>query len=167
MGYRYYDAFAKEVAYPFGYGLSYTNFDYSDIQIHALQQDGMYQVSVKIKNTGKVAGREIVQLYVAAPNQTIDKPRKVLADFAKTGMLLPGQSETLTLNIEPKDLASFYTDRAQWLAEAGDYEAIIGRSSRDLPLRIGFCLDEPLLVEQVKNAFVEKLDFQDLIGPQS
>ena len=131
VGYRYFDTFGKEVSYPFGYGLSYTTFDYSDPVVE--QADGKYMAKVKVTNSGKRAGKEVVQLYVTAPDaKTANKPEKELKAFAKTGLLQPGESETLIMTVDPLDLASFDADASKWVVTPGDYSFLFGASSRDI-----------------------------------
>ena len=114
VGYRYFDSFNVPVSYPFGYGLSYTTFDYSDAKI-AEKNEG-YEVSVTVKNTGASEGKEVVQLYVSAPdNKAANKPVKELKAFAKTKSLKPGESETVTLNVKAADLASFDETASAWV----------------------------------------------------
>ncbi len=131
VGYRYFDSFDKAVSYPFGYGLSYTDFDYTNPTINF---DGdKYIVSVDIRNSGKHAGKEIVQLYVAAPDSKVkNKPTKELKAFAKTQELKPGDTTTLTLTIAASDLASFDEAISAWVVDPGTYEFLIGSSSRDI-----------------------------------
>ena len=162
VGYRYFDRFNVEPAYPFGFGLSYTNFEYSDLKLDSKDFNKNLKVSVKVTNTNKVPGMESVQLYVQAPKGSIDKPLKELKAFAKTGLLQPGQSEVLTMSLDEKSLASFHTDKSQWIADKGQYTVLIGRSSRDIPLKETFTLANDLEVEKVKAAFTEKLPFKDL-----
>ncbi|MDO4164377.1 MAG: glycoside hydrolase family 3 C-terminal domain-containing protein [Bacteroides sp.] len=131
VGYRYFDSFGKEVSYPFGYGLSYTTFTYSRPRIQA--KNNVYTISVKIKNTGKHAGKEVVQLYVAAPNSAqLNKPEKELKAFAKTHELQPGESATVTLSVNADDLASYDEASSSWVVDAGTYNFLIGASSRDI-----------------------------------
>lgn len=162
VGYRYYDSFNIETAYPFGFGLSYTSFDYSDLKLNKQEFKDEIKVSVKITNTGKVAGKEVVQLYVEAPKGTIDKPVKVLVDFGKTKLLQPGESEIVQLSIGAKEIASFHTEKSQWIADAGTYKVLIGKSSQDIVLKSEFTIKNTLIVEQVRPAFTEHLDFSDL-----
>ncbi len=131
VGYRYFDTFGKRVAYPFGYGLSYTTFDYSKAKVKKLKDESI-EVSVTVKNTGSVAGKEIVQVYVSAPEGRLEKPSKELKAFAKTQMLQPGESETLTMHIAQRDLASFDETRSQWKVDAGYYDVLIGASIADI-----------------------------------
>lgn len=131
VGYRYFDTFRKQVSYPFGYGLSYTKFDYSNAAIKA--EGDCYVVTVDVKNTGKVAGKEVVQLYAAAPDAaTANKPEKELKAFAKTPLLQPGQMATVTLKVATADLASFCEAESAWKVSEGNYTFLVGASSRDI-----------------------------------
>jgi beta-glucosidase len=130
VGYRYFDTFNKAVAYPFGFGLSYTTFAYGKPIVKVNGNDVF--VTVNIKNTGKVSGKEIAQVYVSAPKGTIEKPTKELKAFAKTRELQPGESETLTMKFAKRDLASFDEANSQWLVEAGTYTAHIGTNIADI-----------------------------------
>ena len=131
VGYRYYDSFGKDVSFPFGFGLSYTDFEYKDAKV--TKKDGNIEVSVEIKNTGKVAGKEAVQLYVSAPsNEYYPKPEKELKAFGKTGELAPGESQVLTFTVSNKELASFDADNSAWVTDRGTYKIQIGASSRDI-----------------------------------
>ena len=130
VGYRYFDTFNKEVAYPFGYGLSYTTFAYSKptVKVNA----DFVAVTVTVKNTGAVAGKEVVQVYVTAPKGSIEKTAQELKAFAKTRELQPGEQQVLTMQIPVRMLASFDEAGSQWLTEAGQYTFKIGASSRDI-----------------------------------
>ena len=119
VGYRYFNTAQKEVSYPFGFGLSYTNFAYSKPSVKATK-DG-FVASVTVTNTGAVAGKEVVQLYVSAPSGGLDKPARELKAFAKTRELKPGQSETLTMTVTNYDLASYNEATQSWEAPAGKY----------------------------------------------
>ncbi len=131
VGYRYFDSFDVPVSYPFGFGLSYTTFDYSDAKI--TKKGDAYEVAVTIKNTGKFEGKEVVELYVSAPdNKAANKPVKELKAFAKTKQLKPGESETLTLTVKVDDLASFDDTTSSWVVANGDYEFIIAASAQDV-----------------------------------
>ncbi len=152
VGYRYFDSFNKNVAYPFGYGLSYTTFEYSKPAVK-VNGDNI-TVQVTIKNNGKVAGKEIAQVYVAAPKGTIEKPQHELKGFAKTRELKPGESQTLSIQMEKRDLASFDEANSRWLAEAGAYTFEIGASSRDIRGTAVTTLTE--YTEQVSNVLAPK-----------
>ena len=131
VGYRYFDSFNVPVSYPFGFGLSYTSFEYSDAKI--AEKDGAYEVSVTIKNTGDREGKEVVELYIAAPDsKAANKPVKELKAFAKTQSLKPGKSETITLKVNTADLASFDEASSSWVVAEGDYQFLIGASSQDI-----------------------------------
>jgi beta-glucosidase len=131
VGYRYFDSFDKQVSYPFGYGLSYTTFEYTHASVHTTGT--AYTVSVDVKNTGKRAGKEIIQLYVSAPaGPGLDKPEKELKAFAKTGELEPGETETVTLTVNAADLASYSEDACAWIVDGGNYKFLIGASSQDI-----------------------------------
>lgn len=131
VGYRYFDSFGKPVSYPFGYGLSYTTFEYGEPTIN--YADGLYTVKVPVKNTGKTAGKEVVQLYVGAPDaKESNKPEKELKAFGKTALLQPGETETVTLIVPRNNLASYNEDIAAWEITPGEYQFQVGASSRDI-----------------------------------
>jgi beta-glucosidase len=127
IGYRYYDTVKKDVAYPFGFGLSYTTFEYSDI---TADENG---VTFTITNSGKVAGKEIAQLYVGKSDGIIFRPRKELKGFVKVE-LLPGESKQVTIPFDDKTFRYFNVATNKWEVEAGYYELYIGASSRDVRL---------------------------------
>ncbi len=161
VGYRYYNTFGVEPAYPFGYGLSYTEFDWSDPQLSASELDGELTVSVVVSNIGTIPGRDVVQLYVSAPGEALDKPESELRAFAKTGLLQPGQSEIVTFTLTDADLASFHTDRAAWIAEAGTYTVKIGASALAVRRQATFDLPRELIVEQVHNVLVPQVPIDE------
>ena len=131
VGYRYFDSFEVPVSYPFGFGLSYTTFEYSDAKI--AQKNDIYDVTVTVKNTGAHEGKEVVELYISAPdNKAANKPAKELKAFAKTKLLKPGESETLTLSITAPELASFDEAASAWEVAEGEYQFLIGASSQDI-----------------------------------
>ena len=131
VGYRYFDSFDVPVSYPFGFGLSYTTFEYSDAKI--AEKGDAYEVSVTVKNTGKLEGKEVVELYISAPdNKAANKPAKELKAFAKTKQLKPGESETLKLTVKAADLASFDEAASAWVVAEGEYQFLVGASSQDI-----------------------------------
>ena len=149
VGYRYFDTFNREVAYPFGFGLSYTTFEMSKPAVKA-NGNSAVEVSVTVKNTGAVAGKEVAQVYVTAPKGRLEKPAQELKAFAKTRELQPGESQTLTMTIPVRDLASFDEAGSQWLTEAGTYTFRIGFSSRDIKASLPLALKE--YTEKTTNA---------------
>jgi len=131
VGYRYFTTAHKSVSYPFGYGLSYTSFEYSRPSVR-IDGEGNMVASVTVKNTGSAKGKETVQLYVAAPSGGLVKPDIELRAFAKTRELAPGQSETLTMKVDAYTLASFNEDTSAWETAPGEYKAYFGASCEDL-----------------------------------
>lgn len=161
VGYRYFSTFGKKTAYPFGFGLSYTTFEYGKPSIKVA--DNMVTISVDIKNTGRYAGKEVVQVYVTAPgaagtpvaNQSsIQKPRMELKSFAKTQTLQPGESETLTMTIPVRDIASFDEANSQWIVEAGKYTFNVAASAEDIKSSVTVSLRE--YTEKTTNALAPK-----------
>lgn len=124
VGYRYFDTFKKNVAYPFGFGMSYTTFEMGKPSVKA--KGNNIEVSVTIKNTGKVAGKQVAQVYVTAPKGAYEKPAKELKAFGKTRELKPGESQTLKMTLEKRDLASFDEANSQWKVDAGNYLFQVG-----------------------------------------
>lgn len=124
VGYRYFDTFKKDVAYPFGFGLSYTTFEMGKPSVKANGKN--IKVSVTVKNTGKVAGKQVAQVYVTAPKGAYEKPAKELKAFGKTRELKPGESQTLKMTLEKRDLASFDEANSQWKVDAGNYLFQVG-----------------------------------------
>ena len=137
VGYRYFGTAGKEVSYPFGYGLGYTTFAYSAPAVK-VAKDGTVTASVTVKNTGAAAGKEAVQLYIAAPAGGLVKPVKELRAFAKTRELAPGESQTLTMTVDPYTLASFNEATSAWEMAAGEYKAMFGASSEDIRQAVTF-----------------------------
>jgi beta-glucosidase len=162
VGYRYFNTFGVKPAYEFGYGLSYTNFDVSGLKLSAATFANKLTATVTVENTGKTAGKEVVQLYLSAPSKNTDKPSAELKAFAKTKLLQPGESQTFTLTINPKDLASFVTDKNAWIAEAGTYKVAIGTSSLNIKQTASFSLAKELMVEKTNSSFALDTKFSDL-----
>lgn len=141
VGYRHFDTKGVDVSYPFGFGLSYTTFQYSKPLVKATK-DGGFTASVTVTNTGSVPGKEAVQLYVAAPAGGLEKPAKELKAFAKTGLLAPGASETLTFSVSAYELASFNEEANLWETAAGTYTVLFGRNVADVPVSGAFTLNK-------------------------
>jgi beta-glucosidase len=159
VGYRYFDTFNREVAYPFGFGLSYTTFEMSKPVVKAKGKDAV-EVSITVKNTGSVSGKEVAQVYVTAPKGRLEKPAQELKAFAKTRELQPGESQTLTMTIPVRDLASFDEAGSQWLAEAGTYTFRIGSNSRDIKASLPLALKE--YTEPTTNALAPQQPLKQL-----
>ena len=130
VGYRWFDKQGLEVSYPFGYGLSYTRFEWSEASVKPSR--GETAVSVKVTNTGKIPGKDVVELYVAAPQGELDKPVKELKAYAKTRELQPGESQLVTLKVKNSELASYDESASAWVTDAGHYDFMLGSSSRDI-----------------------------------
>ena len=131
VGYRYFDSFNKPVAYPFGFGLSYTTFEYDNLEVK--EDLGVYTVKVDVRNAGSLAGRNVVELFVAAPNsKKLNKPEKELRNYAKTKLLQPGEKETVTMKVSTADLASFNEKASAWKTDAGVYTFMICSSANDV-----------------------------------
>ena len=138
VGYRHFVTRGVEVSYPFGFGLSYTTFAYSKPTVKAV--DDGFQASITVTNTGSVAGKEVVELYVSAPAGGLDKPARELKAFAKTRELKPGESQTLTLKVSAYELASFNEAASAWEAAAGNYKVQFGASVDDIRSTAAFTL---------------------------
>lgn len=138
VGYRYFTSAQKEVSYPFGFGLSYTQFAYSNAKLKSTK-DG-FIVSVSIKNIGDKAGKEIVQLYATAPSGSLNKPAMELKSFAKTKMLQPGEIQIVSLEVKNYDLASYDESSQAWVTDKGTYTLHIGASVSDIRQEISYTL---------------------------
>jgi beta-glucosidase len=132
VGYRHYATKGVKVAHPFGYGLTYTHFRYSGLRLSGTTFAGQLTASVTVMNEGNAAGREVVQLYLSAPGKSLPKPALELRAFGKTKLLRPGESETLSFTLQPRDLASFDEKSSSWVAEPGTYTVKVGASSEDI-----------------------------------
>ena len=138
IGYRYYDRHPDQVSYPFGFGLSYTTFSYSDAQ--AKVEDGIINLSVKVTNTGSVAGKEAVQVYIEAPKGGLNKLTKELKAYGKTALLQPGESQTLEFKLSGYDIAGFDLSASVWKTISGDYKADFAASSQDIRCQATFSI---------------------------
>lgn len=165
VGYRYYNSFGVTTAYPFGYGLSYTKFEYSDIKLSSTSFKNDISVSVLVTNIGNVPGKEVVQLYLSAAKGDLNKPAQELRAYDKTNVLKPGESQLLKFAINPMDLASFNADKNAWVADAGEYQVKIGASSEDIKLTASFSLASTLFVEKVATDLNPKLDIAEFKKP--
>ena len=148
VGYRGYDALDREVSYPFGHGLSYTSFDYADLQARVSgrveDDDLVVEVGCRVVNTGSRRGKEVVQLYLGDPEASVARPPRELRAFAKVDLDV-GQSETVAFRLKARDLSYWSTLAADWVLEAGEFTLAIGASSRDLRLSTTIDVDGPPL----------------------
>jgi beta-glucosidase len=164
VGYRYYNTFSVQPAYEFGYGLSYTGFSYSPVKLSTPTFNGKLTATVTITNTGHVAGKEVVQLYLSAPANKLDKPSEELKAFAKTGLLQPGKSQIITFTVNAGDLASYETAACSWIADAGKYTIKIGASSLNIKTTASFTLAKDITVEKVHKALAAPTGINELKG---
>ena len=140
MGYRYFNTHApKAIAYPFGYGLSYTTFAFKGMSAEPVE--GGWNVKVTVTNTGKVAGKDVVQVYVKAPKGELEKPERELKAFAKTPELAPGQSCEVIVFVSKESLASFNDNTNAWEIDKGTYTIVAGQDSMDNSLKVKVKVD--------------------------
>ena len=165
VGYRYYETFFVKPAYPFGFGLSYTNFTYSNLKLSSPRFSGSITVTVDVKNSGTVPGKEVAELYLAAPSKKLDKPAFELKGFAKTKLLKPGENQTLTFVITSRSLSSFDTPLSSWVADAGNYQVMVGASSEDIKLKATFSLAKPITVKKESVSLVPTEKINELTRP--
>jgi beta-glucosidase len=162
VGYRYYETFKIKTAYEFGFGLSYTNFTYSDLKLSSDKFSGSITVAVDIKNSGNVAGKEVAELYLSAPAVKLDKPSLELKGFAKTKLLQPGEKQIVTFKIDSRSLSSFDSGTSSWIAEAGKYEVKIGASSKNIKLNASFTLAKDITVKKETVSLIPKERINEL-----
>ncbi len=166
VGYRYFDSFEIDVEYPFGYGLSYTDFSIHTDNIYT--EGNELHVKVTVKNTGNTySGKEVVQIYASCPQGTLPKEFKRLCGYAKTKLLAPQESETLTLIIPADALTSFSEEKSAWVIEKGTYGIWIGNSSRDITLEGILIVDTDTIMEAVSSICPLQEDLEELIAPNS
>ena len=151
VGYRHYNSLGIKPAYEFGYGLSYTTFEYGEL-IHSWTRN-FEVVRVNVKNTGRVPGREVVQFYITAPKKKLKKPKSELRGFAKTKILAPGESQMVSFPVNKRDYASYDPSCSCWVAEAGTYILSVGASSLDLKRSEKYELKKDEIVEKTKVSF--------------
>ena len=140
MGYRWYEAEGIKPLFPFGYGLSYTTFEYGDAKASSRNMKKTLKINVPVTNTGSFAGAEVVQLYIADKESSVDRPVKELKGFEKV-WLEPGQTKTVEFVID-REALSFYDEAAGvWVAEEGEFEALVCAASDDVRARVSFCFE--------------------------
>jgi beta-glucosidase len=144
VGYRYYDKKRIEPLFPFGYGLSYTTFEYSSLTLNAseVELDDEVQIGVDVQNTGARAGKEVVQLYVRDVESRLVRPEKELKAFQKV-MLRPGETKTVRFTLDREALSFYDPEQKQWVTEPGVFEVLIGSSSREIRAKGSFTLQAP------------------------
>ncbi|MGB8492374.1 MAG: glycoside hydrolase family 3 N-terminal domain-containing protein [Bacteroidales bacterium] len=161
-GYRYFTTFKVPVAYEFGYGKSYTVFEYSNLKLSSKKFSNRLTFTVDVKNAGLVDGREVAQIYISAPSKGLDKPVIELKAFGKTKSLRPEESQTLSFELTGKDLASFDTKLSAWVAEAGSYTVKVGASSADIRQTATFDLGRDLTVKKEMPALLPQEKINEL-----
>lgn len=153
VGYRGYDAHRLPVSYPFGHGLSYASFDYTDLTatLTGNSEDDTLAVTVTctVTNTGQRPGKEVVQLYVTDPESSVRRPPQELKGFAKTTTLAPGESQTVTFQLRSRDLSYWSLQQHRWVVEGGTFQLRVGASSRDLRLSTAIAVTTPPLPVQL------------------
>ena len=149
VGYRYFDTVGKRALFPFGYGMGYTTFSINTQDAEAVGEE--ITVTAKVRNTGKYSGKEVVQVYVSAPEGELDKPYQELVAFAKTRELIPGEEEIVKASFKLSDVASYDTTKASWVLEQGDYVIRVGNSSVDTSVCGVAKLEESVVVRKVRN----------------
>ncbi|MBR6534261.1 MAG: glycoside hydrolase family 3 C-terminal domain-containing protein, partial [Clostridia bacterium] len=149
VGYRYFTTFNVDVMYEFGYGLSYTTFEYSDFKVEKSGDD--YILSVNVTNTGKVSGSEVVQFYVTKPDNKNEHPVKELAGYGKTVTLAPGASQTITVKVTKEELKTYSTDDSAWFIEQGEYKFHVGASVEKIHFTDSVVIGEETTVLDTEN----------------
>ena len=161
VGYRYFDTFGIPVRYGFGYGLSYTTFSVDGCTVAKTENHGI-KITADVKNTGNMAGKEVVQVYASLPGGGLEKEAHRLTAYAKTELLQPGQKQTVTLEVPAERLVSYDEKSAAWILEKGFYGILAGNSLENAELVGGMQLDESVALEKVKNLFAKKEELNEL-----
>ena len=161
VGYRYFDTFGIPVRYGFGYGLSYTTFSVDGCTVAKTENHGI-KITADVKNTGNMAGKEVVQVYASLPGGGLEKEAHRLIAYAKTELLQPGQKQTVTLEVPAERLVSYDEKSAAWILEKGFYGILVGNSLENAELVGGMQLDESVALEKVKNLFAKKEELNEL-----
>ena len=160
VGYRYYDKKEIEPLFPFGYGLSYTTFEYTDISVDKkeITDKETIEVKVKVKNTGKVKGKEIVQLYVRDVESKVNRPEKELKGFEKIE-LAPGEEKTVTFKLDKRSFAYYNTEIRDWYVESGEFEILVGKSSKEIELKETVKVNSTITIKKKydRNSTIEDL----------
>lgn len=161
VGYRYFDTFGINPAYPFGYGKSYTTFDVKTNEVKV--DKNQVSLSVTVKNNGdNYAGREVVQVYYSAPEGRLEKPYQELAAYAKTKELAPGEEQTLTITFAAEHMASYDVAAASWVLEEGTYYLRVGTHSRNTKVVAAIKLDRETVTQKLNNFFEKDAEWDML-----
>lgn len=160
VGYRYFDSCEKKVVYPFGFGLSYTEFKQEVVDVQ--QKGDQLVTSVKVTNTGKVAGKDVVQIYVSAPDGKLEKPYQELKGFAKTSNLPAGKSEIVNIYIQFNNFSSYFEEKAAWIIEKGLYIVRAGKNSRDTVAAATVTFEQDFVCETCQNVLKLDCDMKDI-----
>ena len=156
VGYKHFDTFNIEPIFPFGYGLSYTDFEFKLSKVS--KKGRLINTDVIVKNIGNFVGKEVIQLYLQKPSQKLDNPTKMLVNFAKTKELKPGESDIVSMTFDIADFPSFDTARDMYIISDGIYQLAVGNSSRNVTPICTFEIPEEILMRKVKH-FYDKVNF--------
>lgn len=167
VGYRYFNSFEKPVSFSFGHGLSYTCFEIGTARLSNPFFLDSIQISVPVKNTGDTAGKQVIQLFLGAPEEALEKPKMELKAFAKTVLLEAGEKTKLTLSLDARSLASYDPEQAAWVAEKGTYSVSIGTSATDIHCTASFELPESVVVQQLQNRLLPHRPIRELTRKSS
>lgn len=162
VGYRFYDTFKVPVSYPFGYGLSYSDFSFSGLKIENNQEEKILKLSFTITNNGKIRGREVGQIYIHASHQKLDKPYQELKSFVKTEELQPGKSQDFSLSIPYYDFTSYNSVTSSWELETGMYEVRLGNSSQNIFQKHGFSISNDMTILKTQDLMKTDIKFEEL-----
>ena len=168
VGYRYYDTKEIDVLFPFGHGLSYTNFEYSDLKVNKneINDNEKIIVTMKVKNTGDICGKEVVQLYVSDVESNISRPAKELKGFEKVS-LNPGEEKEISFELDKRSFAYYNVDIRDWHVETGKFEILIGKSSKDIVLKESITVNSTVEIKKTitKNTAVGDIATHPAIKP--
>ena len=160
VGYRYFTTFNAPAMYEFGYGLSYTDYEYSDFKVEKTENG--FTLGVKVTNKGYVTGRETVQFYVTKPETRNEHPVRELVGFGKTPELSKGESATVTVNVTNRELMTYFAPEAKWIVEKGEYVFSAGASVKDIRLTANATVEDEIFVRQVMNVSPIQLDIDSI-----
>lgn len=161
LGYRYFDTFRKKTLFPFGFGLSYTSFEISPKEMHCKKE--VFEFTIEVTNTGTMAGKETVQLYVSCRNTRTERPEKELKGFEKTRLLAPGEKEELHISVKRKELAAYVEEEASYILEKGVYRFFAGNASDSVTLAGEVEFTESVVTESCRNCLqIQKCNVDSL-----